>query len=449
MKRRLSQFQGLVASLLLVLEWNHVVWLGQSFGLPPSTRRSNVPQSLTRCRMSASGDKTRGAAVLLEEVSVYRGPACIIQDVNWRIEPRTKWALVGANGAGKSTLLQAISDAIPYQGNIWTSTIDGIGYLRQTAVASGNSNRTIYEEAASGMTRIYQASRRMEEATNNEDWDALERATVEFEALGGHQQEQKVASVLKGLGFVDAQAIHTVRCSELSGGWQMRVAFARLLLSEPTLCLMDEPSNHLDASAKKWLCNYLRNYEGEGSMILVTHDVQLLQSMDHIAEVVPGGANSEGGSSLQIYKSCTYDQYLELKQQRAEAAQSEYERNTQKAAKLQGFVDRFGASATKASAAQSRVKMLEKMKREGLLDAPAQAVVVQRFRPSLVLPEPPSVGAVDKPLLSLRDASLGYGDKSKPLLSSVNLDITPGMKILVRGPNGAGRFNTAICLYWC
>jgi ATP-binding cassette, subfamily F, member 3 len=166
---------------------------------------------------------------------------------------------------------------------------------------------------------------------------------------------------------------------------------------------------------------------GEGTMVLVTHDVQLLQSMDHIAEITPTG-------NLQVYKSCTYSQYLDLKQQRAHASQAEYERNQKKAAKLQGFVDRFGASATKASAAQSRVKQIEKMEREGLLDEPDEAVVTERFRPSLVLPEPPR--AIGEVLLSLRHASVGYA--SRPLVENVNLEVTRGMKLLIRGPNGAG-----------
>lgn len=186
--------------------------------------------------------------------------------------------------------------------------------------------------------------------------------------------------------------------------------------------------NHLDAAARKWLANYLKTYDGDGTLILVTHDVQLLESMDHIAEVTPTG-------SLQVYKSCTYSQYKELKEQRVQASLSEFEKNQKKAAKLQGFVDRFGASATKASAAQSRVKQLEKMEREGLLDEPDEAIVVERFKPTLLLPDPPR--AIGDSLLALKDASVGYDDK--PLVKGVNFDIRRGMKVLIRGPNGAGK----------
>jgi ATP-binding cassette subfamily F protein 3 len=193
----------------------------------------------------------------------------------------------------------------------------------------------------------------------------------------------------------------------------MRVAFARQLLSEPTLSLLDEPGNHLDSAAKKWLAKYLADYQGEGAMILVTHDVELLKSMDHIAEVIPFA----GG--LQIYRSCNYDQYLEMKEQRAAAAFTEFERNSEKAAKLQAFVDRFGASATKASAAQSHVKQLEKMKREGLPDVPTEGIIAQRFQPSMVLPAPHKTRG--ETLLSLENEEFGY-EEGKPLVSNVNLE---------------------------
>lgn len=332
-------------------------------------------------------------------------------------------AVVGANGAGKSTLLKAVVGEIDSDGKIVVGTKETVGYLQQTAVAG--SNNTIFDEAASGMTKLVQAKADMEKAMSIGDLDALDRATTIYDAIDGPKQEQKVATVLNGLGFVDTN----MRCDELSGGWQMRVAFARLLLSEPSLCLMDEPSNHLDKSAMKWLARYLKNYDGDGSMVLVTHNVDLLKSMDHIAEVIPGPG------SLQIYKSCNYDQYLELKAERASSAKSEYARNVEKAAKLQAFVDRFGASATKASAAQSRVKQLEKMEAQGLLDAPAEDVMAQRFKPSLVLSDPPrSIGEV---LMELNEASIGYNNEV--LVKDVNLQITKGMKLLIRGANGSGK----------
>ena len=378
----------------------------------------------------------RGAAFLMDNVAVSRGSNPILTQIDWRVEPMQSWAIVGSNGCGKSTLLKAlVGDLALDAGTIVVAQQLKLGYLQQTAVSG--SNRTIYEEAASAMIEIQAAREALERAqtmlaqaaeNNPPDQAALvnlDRAMQRFEAVGGYTQEQQVVSVLKGLGFADYQ-IHK-KCDQLSGGWQMRVALARLLLSKPSLLLLDEPSNHLDVNARQWLAQYLKNYDN-GAMILVTHDVNLLESVSHIAEITSG--------TLLTYKSCTYQQYLNEKERRAAAAQTEFLKNSEKAAKLQAFVDRFGASATKASAAQSRVKQLEKMQHEGLLDAPPEAVMQQRFKPNLTLPNPPrSMGDI---LLQLKNAHVGH-DEHHVVVSNVNLSITRGMKLLLRGPNGVGK----------
>jgi ATPase subunit of ABC transporter with duplicated ATPase domains len=331
---------------------------------------------------------------------------------------------------------------ILFGGSIIIDNKQTIGYLQQTAVSG--SNQTIFDEACSAMKdvqlarqRLHQAEQKVAQHSDNidsesfqNDLTALDDAISNYEQLGGYEQEKEVAEMLNGLGFTNL----TQPCSELSGGWQMRVSFAKVLLSKPSLCLMDEPSNHLDRSARAFLARYLKDYNN-GAMILVTHDKELLDSCQHIAEITSTG-------TLQIYKSCTYSQYLKLKEERAKAATTEYERNKEKADKLQSFVDRFGASATKASAAQSRVKQLEKMKAQGLLDAPSQDLIEKRFKPYLKLPHPPRPNG--ESILSIQnDAMIGYDDPDTgitvPLISNVNLDIQRGMKILIRGPNGAGK----------
>ena len=192
-------------------------------------------------------------------------------------------------------------EEVAYDGKITVGTTQHVGYLQQTAVAG--SQRTIYDEAVSAMANIEQARQALEKAEqviaasetpSQQDLLALDRANQKFEAVGGYRQEQDIAVMLKGLGFQNL----TQRCDELSGGWQMRVSFAKTLLSSPTLCLMDEPGNHLDRNARRWLAQYLKSYQ-DGALILVTHDVELLQAVDHIAEVNPGGVG------LSIYKSCS------------------------------------------------------------------------------------------------------------------------------------------------
>lgn len=296
------------------------------------------------------------------------------------------------------------------------------------------STKTVAEEARSEMTYIELAKEELEAKTKIvEDGDYSEEALNDlaaaqehFEAIGGYEQEQLVDTVLKGLGFEPEDSDRL--CSDFSGGWQMRIALARLLLSKPSLLLLDEPSNHLDSSAKDWLGKYIAKYDG--SVVLVSHDVSLLDAgVNSIAEIV--------GNTLVEYRSCSYKKYLEEKEFRALTAQAEYERNLEEAARLQAYVDKWGASATKAKSAQSRVKMLEKMKREGKLDPPPVAIQVGGRDPELVLPEPPKPNG--EYLLTLKDATIGYDPNEAPLLRNISLEIPRGMKLLLRGPNGAGK----------
>jgi ATP-binding cassette subfamily F protein 3 len=376
---------------------------------------------------------TKGAALLVENVAISRGSNIIVKNVSLRVEPKQRWAIVGPNGAGKSTLLGAITGTIlKDEGRALVAPKTKVGYLKQTAVAG--STKTVGEEASSGMEEIVEARRVMDLASDailNGDTStvALQKmadTTEQFEAVGGYTQEQLVDSVLGGLGFTPADTHRA--CGEFSGGWQMRIALAKLLLSQPQLLLLDEPSNHLDSAARSWLANYLSNYQH--SMILVSHDLTLLQqSVNNIAEVA--------GQTLLTYSGCNYEKYLFEKEFRAKSAWAEYERNLEEAKKLQSFVDRFGASATKASQAQSRVKMIEKMRLEGKLTPPPTAVVETRRAPKLQLPAPPR--AIGEELISLRSADIGHDSNEAPLLTNISLDIKRGMKLLLRGPNGAGK----------
>jgi len=329
-------------------------------------------------------------------------------------------------------LLGAITGTVRMdQGQALVHSNIRVGYLRQSAVSG--STKTVFEESKSEMTFIEDAREELESVTKiveDGDYseaalDNLAAAQENFQVLGGYEQEQMVDSVLKGLGFApeDSDAL----CSDFSGGWQMRIALARLLLSKPSLLLLDEPSNHLDSAAKDWLGKYIAKYDG--SVVLVSHDVALMNaSVNSIAEITAG--------TLLEYRSCSYQKYLEEKEFRALSAQAEYEKNLEEAANLQKFIDKFGAG-TKSKSAQSRVKMLEKMKKEGKLEPPAVAVVSNTRIPQLVLPPPPK--PYGENLMVLKDASIGYDENEEPLLKNINLTIPRGMKLLLRGPNGAGK----------
>ncbi len=280
---------------------------------------------------------TKGAALAIQNVAISRGSNRILENVSFRVERGQRWGIVGPNGAGKSTLLGALTGSVRMDGGtaLVAPKID-VGYLRQTAVAG--SAKTVFEEAASEMTKINDAKKRMEKAeraiadgdVSDAMLEELTNATSDFENAGGWTQDSKVGNVLQGLGFLPEDSSRL--CSEFSGGWQMRIGLARLLLSEPSLLLLDEPSNHLDSSARNWLGNYLASFEG--SLVLVSHDVSLLEaSVNNIAEVTSG--------TVLTYVSCNYKKYLEEKDFRAKAAMAEYERNMAEAAKLQAYVVRF------------------------------------------------------------------------------------------------------------
>jgi len=374
---------------------------------------------------------TQGAALRLCNVAISRGSEPLLKDIDWSVQPNDRWGIVGINGAGKSTLLGAITGTVRMDsGQALVHSNVRVGYLKQSAVSG--STKTVFEESRSEMTYIEEAREQLEIATkvvedgefSDEALDTLATAQENFENLGGYEQEQMVDSVLKGLGFTPEDSDRL--CSDFSGGWQMRIALARLLLSKPSLLLLDEPSNHLDSAARDWLGKYVAQYDG--SVVLVSHDVSLMNtSVNNIVEITAG--------TLIEYKSCSYKNYLEEKKFRAASAQAAYEKNMEEAANLQKFIDKFGAG-TKSKSAQSRVKMLEKMRKEGKLDPPAAAVVTTARIPQLSLPPPPKPHGEN--LLELKDAMIGYDDE-EPLLKNINLTIPRGMKLLLRGPNGAGK----------
>lgn len=212
-----------------------------------STRKPAPPTDTAEVYGTVVGD-TKGAALRLENVAISRGATPLLQKIEWSVQPYERWGIVGVNGAGKSTLLGAITGTVRMDtGRALVHANARVGYLRQSAVSG--SARTVAEEARSEMTLVEEARVRLEHTTKIvEDGDysdkaleALASAQEEFENLGGYEQEQLVDTVLKGLGFEPEDSDRL--CSDFSGGWQMRIALARLLLSKPTLLLLDEPSN--------------------------------------------------------------------------------------------------------------------------------------------------------------------------------------------------------------
>ena len=386
--------------------------------------------------------------LLLEDVLVSVGPDDLLSSASLRVEPGECVGLVGNNGCGKSTLLRCIAGKRDVDaGRVAVSPEVRVGFLEQTG--TGGSTRSVLEEARSRMAATAAAAALTEAeacaaaaapATAAAAAASLQAAQDAFEAAGGASAERRVAACLDGLGFSREQ--WSMPCSQLSGGWQMRVALARLLLSPAGegaaagggggLLLLDEPTNHLDQRACAYLAQFLKS--SGAATVLVSHDAALLEgACDRLAEV--------RGRALHTYVG-GYAKFMEERARRAAAAATRAERLDAEAAKLEGFITRFGAKATKATAAKSKQKALDKLQAQREddeeLDAASAAAAASgpgdASRVSLRLPPPPP-GAVDA--LELIDAAFGWG--AAPQLSGVNLTLRRGTRLVVCGPNGAGK----------
>ena len=434
-----------IASLLLAL-----VGLASAFA-PGGVGSVRSVGGVRRDANIQYGD-TGGAAIVLEDVAVRRGPVELLSGVSWRVMPGERWGIVGPNGAGKSTLLGAILGVHESTtGGIAVREDSSVGYLEQTGV--GGSSRTVREEVMSRMGDLAAAQAELDAATaaveaGDYSDEALERmgaAQEDFEDKGGYTAEETVAKVLGGLGF-DVKTDLDRPCGDFSGGWQMRIALARLLLSGPEMLLLDEPTNHLDSAARAWLATYLAEYDG--TLVLVSHDTAMLKrACESIAEVVgeqPRADRPAGnGRRLEAYKSCSFDKWRQQRAERAAQWVTEYEKQKVEEADLEDFIRRFGAKASKAAQAKDRERKLERLravmrprppddivqlaktladetealKQASRDDAPeanlgdtvASPLLSTRGGPVLRLPTPPDCGAVP---VRLESATFGWPPRS-------------------------------------
>ena len=390
-------------------------------------------QELDRTAEAPRGDCS-GALLAVEDALVSIGDRDLLQGATWRVMPGTAVGIVGENGAGKSTLMKALVGLHPVAGGrVRVAPGVRIGYLEQTAVSG--SERTVWEEAVSQMRTLNAAKAALEEAEDRlqkvpEDPDVVQAyvdAEAAFAAAEGYTFEQKVGRVLGGLGFSPEAQLR--RCSEFSGGWQMRIALGKLLLSEPELLLLDEPTNHLDRTARAWLGSYLADYGGElaGSkaVVVISHDHALLNATcSHMCEV--------RGRSLHLY-SGNYDKMLVERELRAAQQQTAYEAQQREIEKLEGFINTFGAKATKAKSAQSKQKALDKILANKV--EPPQPLDHVVRRPTLRLPPPPPC-----PQITLRATGVACGyDPDSPIVVDADLTLTKGMRLAILGRNGAGK----------
>ncbi|MCA9540161.1 MAG: ABC-F family ATP-binding cassette domain-containing protein, partial [Myxococcales bacterium] len=359
----------------------------------------------------------------LKGLSKAFGPQQIFEDLDWHIKPAQRVGLIGPNGVGKSTLLRIITGEIaPDGGEVAVTRGVTLGYLPQeVATLAGTSVR---EEARRGLERVLEvaaALRDVEAQLATANGEAAERLMetyaelqARFERLDGFKIENRVEEVLQGLGFKAADFDRD--CGELSGGWQMRVVLARLLLQRPEVLLLDEPTNHLDLESVVWLEAFLQSFPG--SLVFISHDRWFIDRLaTHIAEL--------SGDGVRVFPG-DFERYLEQVEQDRALAERRQRNQERRAAQLERFISRFRYKASKARQVQSRVKMLEKMDR---IDLREDARTI-RFE----LPEPPKSGRV---VLELRDVRQAYGERE--IYRGLDIDLLRGQRVALVGPNGAGK----------
>jgi ATP-binding cassette subfamily F protein 3 len=355
----------------------------------------------------------------LESVNLAPGGHDLLRDADWHVREGDHIGLVGRNGAGKTTLLRALAGEMsPASGRVLGRNGVLIGYLPQQAVSG--SSASVWVEASSRMVRLKALEEQLAHAqamAERGDAGAAQRladATETYRLAGGFRKDQRIGEVLHGLGF-GPDSWHR-SCETFSGGWQMRIALARLLLSEPDVALLDEPTNHLDMSARSWLASFLA--AAPWAFVVVSHDRHLLDvGVSRIAEVRGGKLHHYAGNFTAFLK----ERELRAVQQEAAAEKLEDER-----AKLQSFVDRFGAKATKAAQAKSKQKALDRL---GEAEAPDRAPPLPRFE----LPEAPA-GAFEA--LTLVKADVGW---DAPVVRGLTFTLERGMRLALLGPNGCGK----------
>lgn len=324
----------------------------------------------------------------LEKLSKSYGGRELFHDVNLRLEANDRLALVGPNGAGKTTLLNIISgEDDADEGRVVFAKGATLGYLEQEAIEM--DDRAILEEVLASQSEILEAEKRLaklesmlSQESSQEEIDAVGKARETYELLGGYTLESKVRGIMFGLGFKEEDLIRLT--SEFSGGWQMRIALAKLLVKNPDVLLLDEPTNHLDLESVKWLEGFLRTYTG--AVIVVSHDRAFMDNMvDRVAEVASG--------EIILYKG-NYTAYLKARELRLEQLRAKRASQLEEIDKLNSFVERFRYKATKAKQAQDRLRRMEKLKEE-LVDIPDERRAihfnfVQPPRTGVVWPWPTS-----------------------------------------------------------
>jgi ATP-binding cassette subfamily F protein 3 len=353
------------------------------------------------------------------------GHKLLFEDLDWLITPNDRVGVVGANGTGKSTLLKMLAaiESLDY-GTIVRGKGISAGYLPQDGLSL--SGRTVFAECMSVFAELQAMERELEQLTarmSEIDHNSVEYQQVaerfhsleaQFRAHDGYALEAQVGTVLSGLGFHKDDWHRATE--EFSGGWQMRIALAKLLLQKPNLLLLDEPTNHLDLETRNWLEDYLVHYPN--AYVLISHDRYFLDvTVKKTVEI--------WNKRVQFY-SGNYEKYLAQREERKTQLESAYRNQREKIEQLEAFINRFRYQATKAKQVQSRIKELERMERVEI--PPEEKTIHFHF------PQPKPSGRI---VAEFKDVAKSYG--AKEVFRDVNFMIERGDRIALVGANGAGK----------
>jgi ATP-binding cassette, subfamily F, member 3 len=363
--------------------------------------------------------------IQLSSAGKHFGSKTLFQELNWVIGEKERVGLVGGNGTGKSTLLKVLAGMETLdEGSRAASKETTTGYLPQDGLSL--SGRSVLEECLSVFGHLLDIEKEMEALTHKmaeldpssneyaKVADRYHRIETEFQRSDGYSLEAQVGAVLNGLGFSREDARRSVE--EFSGGWQMRVGLAKLLLRKPNLLLLDEPTNHLDLEARNWLEEYLNNYPF--AYVLVSHDRYFLDvTVDRILEIWNRRTHFYTGN---------YDRYLEQKAERRAQLEASQKNQQEQIHHLETFINRFRYQATKARQVQSRIKELEKIDK---IELPDEERVIH-----FSFPQPRPSGRM---VAELRNVAKSYGEKS--VFENVGFVLNRGDRVALVGVNGAGK----------
>ena len=367
--------------------------------------------------------------IQLRNLYLQYGERFIFRDASASIGAKDCIGLIGSNGAGKTTLLRVLANEEEVDsGSLDKANYVTIGYLPQDGIVA--AGKTLFEEAESAFEDIISLNSKIEKAserlqsmdTGSEDYgETLELIGAWERELEQHDAEKlpsRIESVLQGLGFQPGDMDRPT--SEFSGGWQMRIALAKLLLASPSLLLLDEPTNHLDIHSQRWLENYLKRYEG--AILMVSHDRAFLDELC-------GRCFELSQGSLSVYQG-NYTVYESQSRIRKEQLVRSFKNQQKEIERTERFIERFRYKASKASQVQSRIKALDKVDR----------IEIESEEDAIAFSFPPAPRS-GQTIIELQNLCKSYGDLE--VLRNASIRIERGDRIAVVGVNGAGKSTLA------